>query len=66
MQSIATRLAECGLTMHPDKSKTVYCKESNRTASYPNVYFTPLTSGFSASRRATNEPEEPDPHTMKS
>jgi hypothetical protein len=25
-----------------------------------------LTSGFSASRRATTEPEEPDPQTMKS
>jgi hypothetical protein len=25
-----------------------------------------LTSGFSASRRAATEPEEPDPHTMKS
>jgi hypothetical protein len=25
-----------------------------------------LTAGFSASRRATTEPEEPDPQTMKS
>ena len=31
MRSIASRLAECGLTMHPDKSKIVYCKDSNRT-----------------------------------
>ena len=31
MRSIALRLEECGLTMHPDKSKIVYCKDSNRT-----------------------------------
>ena len=31
MQSIASRLEECGLTMHPEKSKIVYCKDSNRT-----------------------------------
>src|ERR1035441_10264749 len=30
MQSIALRLAECGLTMHPDKSKIVYCKDRDR------------------------------------
>ena len=36
MRSIALRLADCGLTMHPEKSKVVYCKDSNRTASYPH------------------------------
>jgi RNA-directed DNA polymerase len=40
MQSIASRLAECGLTMHPEKSKIVYCKDSNRTQPYPHVHFT--------------------------
>ena len=40
MRSIALRLAECGLTMHPEKSKIVYCKDSNRTESSPHVYFT--------------------------
>jgi hypothetical protein len=40
MQSIALRLAECGLTMHPEKSKIVYCKDSNRTESSQHVYFT--------------------------
>jgi group II intron reverse transcriptase/maturase len=39
MRSIALRLADCGLTMHPEKSKVVYCKDSNRTASYPHVSF---------------------------
>ena len=45
MRSIAVRLEACGLTMHPDKSKIVYCKDSNRTCAYPNVQFTFL--GFS-------------------
>ena len=34
MRSIAERLAECGLTMHPEKSKIVYCQDSNRTESF--------------------------------
>jgi group II intron reverse transcriptase/maturase len=46
MRSIALRLAECGLTMHPEKSKVVYCKDSNRTASYTHVYFTFLGFTF--------------------
>lgn len=46
MRSIAERLAECGLTMHPDKSKIVYCADSNRTKSFPNVQFTFLGFTF--------------------
>ena len=46
MQSIALRLAECGLTMHPEKSKIVYCKDSNRTEPYPHVNFTFLGFTF--------------------
>ena len=46
MRSIAERLAECGLTMHPEKSKIVYCQDSNRTESYPNVQFTFLGFTF--------------------
>jgi RNA-directed DNA polymerase len=40
MQAIAARLAECGLTMHPEKSKIVYCQDSNRTEAFPHVQFT--------------------------
>jgi group II intron reverse transcriptase/maturase len=40
MRLIASRLEECGLTMHPEKSKIVYCKDSNRTKAYPIVQFT--------------------------
>lgn len=46
MQFIALRLAECGLTMHPEKSKIIYCKDSNRTESSPHVYFTFLGFTF--------------------
>jgi RNA-directed DNA polymerase len=53
MRSIALRLAECGLTMHPDKSKVVYCKDSNRTETYPHVYFTFLGFTFQP-RKAIN------------
>jgi len=46
MQSIALRLSECGLEMHPEKSKIVYCKDSNRTGVYPHVKFTYLGFTF--------------------
>jgi group II intron reverse transcriptase/maturase len=46
MRSIASRLAACGLTMHPEKSKVVYCKDSNRRAGYPHVSFTFLGFTF--------------------
>jgi group II intron reverse transcriptase/maturase len=53
MQSIALRLAECGLTMHPDKSKVVYCKDDKRTAPYPHVHFTFLGFTFRPRRAIT-------------
>lgn len=56
MQTIASRLQECGLTMHPEKSKIVYCKDSNRTGAYPNVQFTFLGFTFRP-RRAVNKAE---------
>ena len=53
MQSIALRLAECGLAMHPDKSKVVYCKDDKRTAPYPHVHFTFLGFTFRPRRAIT-------------
>jgi RNA-directed DNA polymerase len=46
MRAIASRLAECGLTMHPEKSRIVYCKDSNRTERYPHMSFTFLGFTF--------------------
>ena len=58
MQSIASRLEECKLTMHPEKSKIVYCKHSRRTASYPQVQFTFLGFTFRP-RKALNKQNLP-------
>ena len=34
---LQARLAECGLEMHPTKTKIVYCKDGKRQGRYPNV-----------------------------
>ncbi len=46
IDSVARRLEECRLQMHPDKSKIVYCKDSNRKGDYPNIQFTFLGFTF--------------------
>ena len=33
------RLRDCGLELHPEKTRVVYCKDSNRKGSYENVQF---------------------------
>ena len=33
------RFAECGLTLHPQKTKIVYCKDDDRRGDYPNRKF---------------------------
>jgi RNA-directed DNA polymerase len=37
--ALMQRLAECGLEMHPDKSKIVYCKDGSRKGKYSNMKF---------------------------
>jgi RNA-directed DNA polymerase len=37
--AIARRLAQCGLELHPDKTRIVYCKDANRRATYANERF---------------------------
>lgn len=39
MVELQTRLAECGLEMHPTKTKIVYCKDGKRQGRYRNVTF---------------------------
>jgi len=53
MATLQARLAECGLEMHPTKSKIVYCEDSNRKGTYPNVSFDFLGYCFRP-RRAEN------------
>lgn len=56
-QKIEKRLAECGLTMHPDKSHIVYCKDSNRRGRHEHQQFTFLGFTFRA-RSAINRQGE--------
>ena len=37
--ALATRLAECQLEMHPEKTKIVYCRDGRRKGNYPNTKF---------------------------
>ena len=53
MADLQARLAECGLEMHPTKTRIVYCKDSNRKSGYPNVSFDFLGYSFRP-RRAEN------------
>jgi len=36
---LRARFKECGLELHPDKTKIVYCKDDNRKGSYLNTSF---------------------------
>jgi RNA-directed DNA polymerase len=38
--AVACRLAEVGLELHPDKTRIVYCKDSNRRGTFEQVSFT--------------------------
>lgn len=46
LASIAGRLKECKLEMHPEKSGVVYCKDDNRRKEYPRIQFTFLGFTF--------------------
>jgi RNA-directed DNA polymerase len=39
LSAITQRMAQVGLELHPDKTRIVYCKDSNRTGSYENEQF---------------------------
>jgi RNA-directed DNA polymerase len=43
---ISQRFRECHLVIHPEKTKIVYCKDSNRKGSYENIQFTFLGYTF--------------------
>jgi RNA-directed DNA polymerase len=46
---LMVRFAECGLEMHPTKTKIVYCKDGSRKGKYPNTKFDFL--GYTFCRR---------------
>jgi RNA-directed DNA polymerase len=37
--ALTARVAECGLELHPDKTRIVYCKDGSRKGRYPNTQF---------------------------
>ncbi len=46
--AIERRLAKCGLELHPEKTKIVYCKDDDRRRSYPHEKFDFLGYTFRA------------------
>jgi len=38
-EGLNRRMNECGLELHPEKTKMVYCKDSNRSGTYENISF---------------------------
>lgn len=38
-QALQARFEQCGLEMHPTKTKIVYCKDGSRKGTYPNTKF---------------------------
>ena len=52
--AIGRRMAEVGLRLHPDKTRIVYCKDSNRRGKFDNISFTFLGYTFRP-RRARNK-----------
>jgi RNA-directed DNA polymerase len=56
--ALEARFAECGLTMHPTKTKIVYCKDKRRTGTHEHTKFTFLGYEFrgrSVKSRKTGE-----------
>lgn len=46
LEVLSTRMAQVGLELHPDKTRIVYCRDSNRTGSYEHEQFTFLGYTF--------------------
>ena len=46
--ALAVRLAACKLTLHPEKTCIVYCKDVNRKGDYPDIHFDFLGFQFRA------------------
>jgi len=48
LDQLHARFASCGLTLHPQKTRVVYCKDTRRTADYPEVRYDFLGFSFHA------------------
>jgi RNA-directed DNA polymerase len=46
LRKLAERFRQCGLELHPDKTRLIYCRDINRPAEYPTTQFTFLGYTF--------------------
>ena len=53
LEAVRSRLLECGLELHPEKTKIVYCQDSDRRGSHDHIQFDFLGYTFRP-RRAKN------------
>ncbi len=53
LKSLDVRFNECGLELHPEKTKIVYCKDDDRRGEYSDISFDFLSYTFSP-RRSKN------------
>ena len=54
LEKIRERMADCGLELHPEKTKLVYCRDYRRKGTHPIVKFDFL--GYSFQPRTTKSP----------
>lgn len=54
--ALTARFVECGLELHPSKSRIVYCKDDNRPGKYENTKFDFL--GYTFTRRGVRAPQK--------
>ncbi|HHI5329624.1 TPA: group II intron reverse transcriptase/maturase [Legionella pneumophila] len=55
LNALSQRFKECGLELHPDKTRVVYCKNSNRKGKYPHKSFDFL--GYTFRERTCKNPK---------
>ena len=53
LEAIRGRFAQCGLELHPEKTRIVYCKDGDRPGSYEHIKFDFL--GYSVLQRHGKE-----------
>lgn len=63
LQKLASRLVECGLELHPDKTKIIYCKDKNRKENHEEIQFEFLGYAFRP-RRCVNKKDEVHPNFL--
>jgi RNA-directed DNA polymerase len=55
LEKIQQRLGQCQLELHPEKTKIVYCKDSNRQGRYENISFDYLGFTFKPRKAKSRE-----------